>query len=131
MKPHPTEPEPTTTHPDWSRLGESRYHGLAQQSHRRFHRDHTTGRTGNPTRDAVRIFAGRVSTEDHQDPEASRNWQLTRAQACIAPANGKIVAEYFDVSRTRALPWQRRPRAAELLQRTRQPPPQVRRRRHR
>jgi hypothetical protein len=31
-------------------------------------------------------FAGRCSTEDLQDPEASRNWQLTRARALIEPA---------------------------------------------
>ncbi|MEU4898004.1 recombinase family protein [Streptomyces sp. NPDC044780] len=60
-------------------------------------------------------FCGRVSTEDQQDPEASRLWQLNRAQALIEPAGGEIVAEYFDVGQTRALPWKRRPRAAALL----------------
>ncbi|WP_077062424.1 recombinase family protein [Streptomyces sp. MP131-18] len=33
-------------------------------------------------------FAGRCSTEDQQDPVASRNWQLTRAQALTA-AHGR------------------------------------------
>ncbi|MGW0816161.1 hypothetical protein ACWD00_23350 [Streptomyces viridiviolaceus] len=61
-------------------------------------------------------FAGRCSTEDLQDPEASRNRQLTRARALIEPAGGQIVAEYFDVGHSRSLPWQRRPRANELLQ---------------
>ena len=61
-------------------------------------------------------FAGRVSTEDNQDPEASRNWQLSRARALIEPAGGVIVAEYFDIGQSRSLPWSRRPRAAELLE---------------
>ncbi|WJY53607.1 hypothetical protein QRN89_29670 [Streptomyces chengbuensis] len=54
-------------------------------------------------------FAGRCSTEDLQDPDASRNWQLTRARALIEPAQGHIVAEYFDIGHSRALPWQRPP----------------------
>ncbi|MQY39786.1 hypothetical protein SRB17_78140 [Streptomyces sp. RB17] len=66
-------------------------------------------------------FAGRCSTEDLQDPEASRNWQLTRARALIEPAGGQIVAEYFDIGHSRSLPWQRRPRANELLQALRNP----------
>lgn len=40
-------------------------------------------------------FAGRYSTEDQQDPEASRNWQFTRAQALIEPY-GVMVAEFFE-----------------------------------
>ncbi|ABD11501.1 hypothetical protein CcI156_21215 [Frankia sp. CcI156] len=28
-------------------------------------------------------FYGRVSTEDQQDPEASRNWQIARARALL------------------------------------------------
>lgn len=40
---------------------------------------------------------------------------MNRAQALIEPAGGEIVAEYFDVGQTRALPWKRRPRAATLL----------------
>jgi hypothetical protein len=42
-------------------------------------------------------FAGRVSTEDNQDPEASRNWQFSRARALIEPAGGIIAAEFFDM----------------------------------
>ncbi|WP_198351807.1 recombinase family protein [Streptomyces typhae] len=60
-------------------------------------------------------FCGRVSTEDQQDPEASRLWQLGRAQTLIEPLGGVIVAEYFDIGETRALPWKRRPRASALL----------------
>ncbi len=60
-------------------------------------------------------FAGRCSTEDLQDPEASRNWQLTRAKTLIEPVGGRIVTEYFDVGHSRSLPWKRRPRASELL----------------
>jgi site-specific DNA recombinase len=66
-------------------------------------------------------FAGRCSTEDLQDPETSRNWQLTRARALIEPAGGQIVTEYFDIGHSRSLPWQRRPRANELLQALRNP----------
>jgi site-specific DNA recombinase len=63
-------------------------------------------------------FAGRCSTEDLQDPESSRNWQLTRAKALVG---GQIVAEYFDIDRTRALPWKRRPQAAALLAALKEP----------
>ena len=60
-------------------------------------------------------FKGRVSTEDQQDPEASRAWQLTRARTLIEPHGGVIVAEYFDSGHCRAIPWQRRPQALALL----------------
>jgi site-specific DNA recombinase len=60
-------------------------------------------------------FMGRCSTEDQQDPESSRIWQLNRAKALIEPRGGVIVAEYFDIGQTRALPWQRRPMANALL----------------
>src|SRR6266704_988759 len=60
-------------------------------------------------------FKGRVSTEDNQDPDASRNWQISRSRALIEPAGGIIVAEYFDIGQSRSLPWKRRPRAAQLL----------------
>ncbi|MCL9759484.1 hypothetical protein [Frankia sp. AiPa1] len=38
-------------------------------------------------------FAGRVSTEDQQDPQASRNWQLARARALI---KGMVARAYRD-----------------------------------
>jgi site-specific DNA recombinase len=60
-------------------------------------------------------FLGRVSTEDQQDPESSRAWQLGRAEALIESHGGTIVAEFFDVGQSRSLPWQRRPRASALL----------------
>ena len=66
-------------------------------------------------------FYGRVSTEDQQDPEASRNWQLSRSRTLIEPAGGQIVAEFFDVGMSRSLPWKRRPQAARLLAALRDP----------
>ena len=60
-------------------------------------------------------FYGRVSTEDQQDPEASRAWQISRARALIEPRGGQIVREFFDVGLSRSLPWKRRPQAAPLL----------------
>ena len=60
-------------------------------------------------------FYGRVSTEDQQDPESSRNWQLARARQLIEPAGGEIVAEFFDIGQSRSLPWKRRPEASLLL----------------
>ena len=60
-------------------------------------------------------FYGRVSTEDQQDPEASRGWQLSRARRLVEPVGGRIVAEYFDLGTSRSLPWKRRPEAARLL----------------
>src|SRR6185369_14506649 len=66
-------------------------------------------------------FEGRCSTEDQQDPESSRAWQKTRAKALIEPHGGKIVAEYFDAGQSRAVPWQRRPRANDLLQALKDP----------
>ena len=60
-------------------------------------------------------FWGRVSTEDNQDPESSRGWQLTRARALVEPHGGRIVAEFFDVDKSRSIPPQRRPEAARLL----------------
>lgn len=57
-------------------------------------------------------FYGRVSTEDNQDPEASRAWQLSRARALVEPRGGRIVMEFFDVDKSRSIPWSRRPYAA-------------------
>ena len=60
-------------------------------------------------------FYGRVSTEDQQDPEASRGWQIRRARTLIEPHGGAIVEEYFDVGQSRSVPWKRRPEASRLL----------------
>jgi site-specific DNA recombinase len=65
-------------------------------------------------------FLGRVSTEDNQDPEASRNWQLDRAHALVDPV-GEIVAQYFDIGQSRSVPWKRRPQASALLAALRDP----------
>ncbi|MDQ1439250.1 MAG: site-specific recombinase [Acidimicrobiaceae bacterium] len=66
-------------------------------------------------------FAGRCSTEDNQDPESSRAWQLARAEALIKPHGGEVVAEFFDKGQSRSLPWKRRPRSADLLVAMRDP----------
>lgn len=59
-------------------------------------------------------FYWRVSTQDHQDPVTSRQWQLDRAVPTIAGA-GRIVVEFSDVGLTRSLSWPMRPGAAALL----------------
>ena len=61
-------------------------------------------------------FYGRVSTEDQQDPESSRAWQLHRSRQLIEPHGGILVVEYFDCGHSRSLPWQRRPAASRLLE---------------
>lgn len=66
-------------------------------------------------------FWGRVSTEDNQDPASSRNWQLSRSRALIEPRGGVIVAEFFDIDKSRSIPPQRRPQAAILLDELRNP----------
>jgi DNA invertase Pin-like site-specific DNA recombinase len=58
---------------------------------------------------------GRVSTEDRQDPESSRAWQYARGNALIEPHGGVIVAEFFDIDKSRSIPPQRRPEASKLL----------------
>ena len=60
-------------------------------------------------------FYGRVSTEDQQDPDASRGWQLSRARQLVEPADCTIVDEFFDLGTSRSLPWKRRPEGARLL----------------
>jgi hypothetical protein len=66
-------------------------------------------------------FYGRVSTEDQQDPQSSKNWQLARSRALIEPHGGTVVAEFFDVGLSRSLPWKRRPQASLLLDRFKEP----------
>ncbi|WP_026361393.1 recombinase family protein [Amycolatopsis nigrescens] len=58
---------------------------------------------------------GRCSTEDNQDPETSRGWQVGNASKFVEPLGGRIVAEYFDVGQSRSVPWDRRTEAARLL----------------
>ena len=59
-------------------------------------------------------FYGRISTQDLQDRLSSSRWQRDVAQDLIA-GRGRIVAEYFDVSYSRRLPWTERPQATALL----------------
>jgi site-specific DNA recombinase len=66
-------------------------------------------------------FYGRVGSIRLQDVAASRAWQVSRARQLIQPRGGVIVAEYFDIGHTRALPWQRRPKASQLLATLRDP----------
>ena len=66
-------------------------------------------------------FYGRVSTEDQQDPQSSRNWQLARSRQVIEAVGGEIVAEFFDIGQSRSLPWKRRPEASRLLAAFREP----------
>lgn len=66
-------------------------------------------------------FCGRVSTEDQQDPQASRAWQISRSRALIEPVGGEIVAEFFDIGLSRSVPWKRRPQASRLLAALRDP----------
>lgn len=56
-----------------------------------------------------------MSTEDREDPESSRAWQDARGTALIEPHGGIIVARYFDIDKSRAIPPQRRPEASRLL----------------
>lgn len=63
----------------------------------------------------------RTSTDDHQSPEDSAAWQLRLARQLIAQAHGEIVSTYHDVDQSRSLPWERRPRAAQLLDDLRDP----------
>ena len=68
-----------------------------------------------PARGGLRFaFYGRVSTEDWQDPVASRARQRDQAAALVA-GHGRIVAGFFDVGYSRALAWARRLQAAALV----------------
>lgn len=62
-------------------------------------------------------FYGRCSTEDNQDPETSRQWQLRVAKNMLAVAapGASITAEFFDVGQSRSLPWKRRREAQRML----------------
>lgn len=60
-------------------------------------------------------FYGRCSTEDNQDPETSHGWQVGNARKFVEPLGGRVVAEFFDVGKSRSVPWERRDDAARLL----------------
>ncbi|MFI5563334.1 recombinase family protein [Amycolatopsis japonica] len=70
-----------------------------------------------PVDDGIGALAvyGRCSTEDNQDPETSRGWQIGNARKFVEPLGGRIVAEYFDVGQSRSVPWERRTEASRLL----------------
>jgi site-specific DNA recombinase len=46
---------------------------------------------------------------------SSRAWQYARGKSLIEPYGGVIVAEFFDIDKSRSIPPQRRPEAARLL----------------
>src|SRR5436309_9658784 len=60
-------------------------------------------------------FYGRCSTEDNQDPETSRGWQLANARRFVEPLGGRIAAEFFDIGQSRSVPWERRNEGSRLL----------------
>ena len=60
------------------------------------------------------VFYGRVSTEDWQDPVASRARQRAQAEALVS-GHGQIVADLFDLGKSRTVAWARRPQAAALV----------------
>jgi site-specific DNA recombinase len=72
-------------------------------------------RSGGAVRGGLQfVFYGRVSTEDWQDPVASRARQLEQAEALVR-GHGAIVAEFFDAGESRTVAWGRRPQAAALV----------------
>ncbi|MCE7003260.1 recombinase family protein [Kibdelosporangium philippinense] len=60
-------------------------------------------------------FYGRCSTEDNQDPETSYGWQVGNARKFVEPLGGEIVEDFFDVGKSRSVPWERRDEASRLL----------------
>ncbi|WP_091297748.1 recombinase family protein [Amycolatopsis xylanica] len=70
-----------------------------------------------PVDDGIGALAvyGRCSTEDNQDPETSRGWQVGNARKFVEPLGGQIVTEFFDVGQSRSVPWERRTEAGRLL----------------
>ena len=50
-------------------------------------------------------FYGRTTSPDWR---ASRAWQYARGKALIEPHGGVIVAEFFDIDKSRSIPPQRR-----------------------
>lgn len=58
---------------------------------------------------------GRCSTEDNQDPETSRGWQIGNVRKFVEPLGGQVVAEFFDIGQSRSVPWERRVEGARLL----------------
>jgi hypothetical protein len=67
--------------------------------------------------DGIDGFAAyrRCWTEDDQDPETSRAWRLGNARKFVEPLGGRIAEVFFDVGRSRSVPWERRVDGARLL----------------
>src|SRR6266542_5717566 len=119
--PQRSRPEAHPRHPAGRATGPDPGRGACAAAHPgqgpRPGRDGRPAKGGLPmTDDGTRFaFWGRCSTEDRQDPEASRAWQYSRADQLVAPRGGVIVAEYFDVDKSRSIPPARRPEANRLL----------------
>ncbi|GAA4256345.1 recombinase family protein [Dactylosporangium darangshiense] len=77
-------------------------------------REEASGSPAVRSEDLRFAFYGRVSTASFQERDSSRRWQRDVAEDLIA-GHGGIAAEFFDVSRSRRLPWRDRPQAAALL----------------
>jgi DNA invertase Pin-like site-specific DNA recombinase len=58
---------------------------------------------------------GRCSTEDIQDPDTSKGWQLGNARKFIEPLGGVVVANFFDIGQSCSVPWERRQDASRML----------------
>ena len=67
-------------------------------------------------------FYGRCSTEDNQDPETSRGWQVSNAGKFVSPFGGVVSAEFFDIGQSRSVPWDRRRGASRQLAGVKDPP---------
>ena len=76
-------------------------------------------------------FYGRVSTEDQQDPESSRGWQLTRSRALIERAGRGDRRRVLRRGQVPVDPVAAPPAGNRAARRTQEPEPRVRRRRDR
>jgi hypothetical protein len=47
---------------------------------------------------------GRCSTEDNQDPETSRAWQVGNARKFVEPLGGQVAEVFFDIRQSRSVP---------------------------
>ena len=56
--------------------------------------------------DATKLTCARLTPANPKRRWASpRSWQLTRSRALIGARDGVIVAEFFDVDKSRSIPW--------------------------
>ena len=77
----------------------------------------TAGPRPGPSRTGQEIRVPRPGLDRGQprSPRRPTTGRRSRSRALIEPADGIIVADYFDIGQSRSLPWKRRPRAAQLL----------------